>query len=366
MPDASSIAAPAPHLASDAVLDLLTRWLALGGMQQRAFLAMTEEISATSHLIEDSTATLTARFRDLARTAVAQAERVRGMAAIAREVEVGGTRMATTDVVAMVETAVVEAGEGLRRISGQAGAMVQALDTVVDDMGEVEKLVAEIEKINTKARYVALNAAIEAHRGDGVGDGSGGTGGAFKVIAHELKDLSLQTDAISRQVRERVGVIARSVHSAHQRLRGVAESGTGEESATRAQLDAVLAGLVAQNGAMTAVLDESSTASDEIAQTVSGLVTGAQFQDRASQHLAHVADALQAVGAMATGLGEETKAGVPGLPEPDEAAEHALIDRLLHGQTLSAVRRRFVDRLQGGRAELAVAEADAGGDVELF
>ena len=34
MPDASSIAAPAPHLASDAVLDLLTRWLALGGMQQ--------------------------------------------------------------------------------------------------------------------------------------------------------------------------------------------------------------------------------------------------------------------------------------------------------------------------------------------
>ncbi len=362
MPDASSIAAPAPHLASDAVLDLLTRWLALGGMQQRAFLAMTEEIGATSHLIEDSTATLTARFRDLARTAVAQAERVRGMAAIAREVEVGGTRMATTDVVAMVETAVVEAGEGLRRISGQAGAMVQALDTVVDDMVEVEKLVAEIEKINTKARYVALNAAIEAHRGDGVG----GTGGAFKVIAHELKDLSLQTDGISRQVRERVGVIARSVHSAHQRLRGVAESGTGEESATRAQLDAVLAGLVAQNGAMTAILDESSTASDEIAETVSGLVTGAQFQDRASQHLAHVADALQAVGAMATGLGEETRAGVPELPEPDAAAEHALIDRLLHGQTLSAVRRRFVDRLQGGQAELAVAEADAGGDVELF
>jgi methyl-accepting chemotaxis protein len=334
-------------------------------MQRRAFLAMTEEIGATSHLIEDSTATLTARFRDLARSAVAQAERVRGVAAIAREVEVGGTRMATTEVVAMVETAVVEAGEGLRRVSSQAGAMVQALDTVVEDMAEVEKLVSRIEEINTKARYVALNAAIEAHRGSAAGGGDG-TGGAFKVIAHELKDLSLQTDTISRQVHERVGVIARSVRAAHQRLRGVAASGGGEGDATRTQLDAVLAGLVAQNGAMTAVLAESSVASDEIAATVAGLVTGAQFQDRASQHLAHVADALEAVGAMVDGLGEETRAEVPALPEPDPAADLALVERLLHGQTLSAVRRRFVDRLQGGRAELAEAEAEAGGDVELF
>ncbi len=365
MPDAISIAVPPSHLDPDPLAELLGRWLALGGMQRRAFLAMTEEIGATSHLIEDSTATLTARFRDLARSAVAQAERVRGVAAIAREVEVGGTRMATTEVVAMVETAVVEAGEGLRRVSSQAGAMVQALDTVVEDMAEVEKLVARIEEINTKARYVALNAAIEAHRGDGAGGGDG-TGGAFKVIAHELKDLSLQTDAISRQVRERVGVIARSVRAAHQRLRGVAASGGGEGDATRTQLDAVLAGLVAQNGAMTAVLDESSAASDEIAATVAGLVTGAQFQDRASQHLAHVADALEAVGAMVDGLGEETRAEVPALPEPDPAANLALVERLLHGQTLSAVRRRFVDRLQGGRAELAEAEAEAGGDVELF
>lgn len=362
MPDASSIATPAPAPDLDPLHELLGRWLALGAMQRRAFLAMTEEIGATSGLIEDSTATLTARFRDLARSAVAQAERVRGMAAIAREVEVGGARMATTDVVAMVETAVVEAAEGLRRVSGQAGAMVQALDTVVADMAEVEKLVAKIEEINTKARYVALNAAIEAHRGDGAAGGGAG-GGAFKVIAHELKDLSLQTDAISRQVRERVGGIAGSVRAAHQRLRGVAGAGGGAESATRAQLDAVLAGLVAQNDAMTAILAESSAASDEIAETVAGLVTGAQFQDRASQHLAHVSDALEAVGAMVDRLGAETCEAAPGVAAPD-GADHVLIETLLEGQTLSAVRRRFLDRLEGGRSELA--EAEAAGDVELF
>ena len=356
MTDAASIALAESSPEPDPLHDLLGRWLALGAVQRRAFLAMTEEIGATSQLIEDSTATLTARFRDLARSAVAQAERVRGMAAIAREVEVAGARMATTDVVAMVETAVVEADEGLRRVSGQAGAMVQALDTVVADMAEVEKLVAKIEEINTKARYVALNAAIEAHRGEG-------SGGAFKVIAHELKDLSLQTDGISRQVRERVGAIAGSVRAAHQRLRGVAGSGGGSESATRAQLDAVLAGLGAQNDAMTAVLAESSAASDEIAGTVAGLVTGAQFQDRASQHLAHVSDALEAVGTMADSLGEATREAVPGVAAPD-GADHALIETLLAGQTLSAVRRRFLDRLEGGHS--ALAEADAAGDVELF
>lgn len=354
---------PADNAGADAdpaLVALLGRWLALGEVEHRAFQAMGDELALTSRLIEDSTAALTRRFQDLATAAGEQARRVLHVAEIAREVNIGGQRASTTEVVAVVEAAVVEAGAALRGVSEQAGTMVGALDSVVTDMTAVEKLVGTIEEINTKARYVALNAAIEANRG-------ASAGGTFKVIAHELKDLSLQTDSISRQVRERVSGIGGALRAAHQRLRDVAgaESARGDGGATRTRLAAVLEGLLAQNAAMTAVLEQTSDAAEEITATVAQLITSAQFQDRASQHLGHVADALSTMRDIAGALRAETRAAVPALSGHD-AVDQALVDRLLGQQTLSEVRRRFLDRLAGGETLASSAAEDSAGDVELF
>lgn len=361
----STLPSPPPRhdiaeaMANDAPLvALLGRWLALGEVERRAFLAMTEELTATSQLIEDSTGALMQRFQELAAAANRQARLVQDMAGIAREVDIGGRRAATTEVVKVVEDAVVEAGEGLRRVSGQAATMVQALDSVVADMADVETLAGKIEGINTKARYVALNAAIEANRGDSAG-------GTFKVIAHELKDLSLQTDTMSRQVRERIAAIAGAVRSAHQRLRDVAQGNASQDGNTQTQLGAVLAGLLAQNTAMTGVLAQTSQAADEIAAAVAGLVTGAQFQDRATQHLNHVSDALATARDVAGGLRDDTLAAVPALRAHD-AVDQEMIERLLGKQTLSSVRRRFIDRLVGSGTAAPPMARDATDDVELF
>lgn len=186
------------------------------------------------------------------------------------------------------------------------------------------------------------------------------------MIANELKDLSLQTDDMSRQVRARVAGIAAALGAAHQRLRDVAAarvSGDGREM--RGRLDAVLNGLLAQNQAMTAVLDQTAAAADEIATTVAHLVTGAQFQDRASQHLGHVSDALATMRNIAGGLRDDTNAMVPALRAHD-GLDQALIERLVRQQRLSAMRHRFLDNLVGTEAAAGVASHYAAGDVELF
>jgi len=342
------------------MVDLLARWLQLAAMERRAFAAITEELSDTSGLIERSTLDLSQRFRDLAAAAAAQTGRVQQIAAIAEMVDLGDRKLPTSDVVGIVETALVQATEGLQRVSGQAATMVHALDAVVADVAHVEQCVTKIEQINSMARYVALNAAIEANRG-------AAAGGTFKVIAHELKELSLQTDSISRQVRERVGGIASAIRQAHRRLRDVATGGTGDHEATRRQLDAVLAGLVTQNRDLGAVLAAATHASDDIASTIGQLIMGAQFQDRATQHLSHAADALAVIGDVASALREETCAAVP-MAQSHDVVDSALVDRLVGGQTLSAVRRRFLDRLAGGDAagETPEMEPEGAGDVELF
>jgi len=80
---------------------LLAQWVELGEIERRAFIAMTEEVTASSRLIEDSTVTLSAQFRHLAEAAESQTARVERVAAIARMIEVEGRPMPLAEATAI-------------------------------------------------------------------------------------------------------------------------------------------------------------------------------------------------------------------------------------------------------------------------
>jgi methyl-accepting chemotaxis protein len=351
---------PVPTTAGgdDALADLLRRWLELGEIERRAFLAMAEEVSQSSALIEQSTLDLSARFRELAAAAEAQTGRVRRVAALAEAVELPGERLPMSEAVRVVELALDRAIAALGEVAAQAGAMVQALDGVAAEVAGAEHCVSRIEAINKQARFVALNASIEAQRAEG-------SGGTFKVIAQELRDLAQETDKTSRLVRERIMAVTRGVAAAHRDLQAIATADRSAAAATRARLNQVLAALVAQNREVTAVVAEAAGASAEIGATIARLVTGAQFQDRTTQHLTHVIEALGALGEATEALQGETRRTLPG-DLPQGAPDPALLARMLERQTLSAVRQRFLARLLDDRATVPEAAPDSGGDIELF
>ncbi|TPG51570.1 hypothetical protein EAH89_20255 [Roseomonas nepalensis] len=350
--------AEAPTRAAEpAVLDLLGRWLELGEIERRAFRAMTEELTATAGLIETSTADLSHRFRDLAEAAEAQSARVQRIAGIAKTIDVGAEAVPLTEATRFVESALGEAIGALGEVSGQAARMAQALERVSGEVDGAEQCVSRIETINKQARFVALNAAIEAQRAEGAG-------GTFKVIAHELKDLAKETDATSRLVRERIVAVARGVRAAHAELRDLAGTDRSAQEAMRTRLDGVLQGMIAQGRALESVLDEAVASSADIEGTVSRLITGAQFQDRANQHLTHLKEAIEALGEATESLQGDTRAAVPALAT-GTGVDAALLSRMLDRQSLSSVRQRFLARLLDD-ASAAPEENDAGGDIELF
>lgn len=352
-----AVPTPPPVDPSESAFGLLVRWLQLGEVERRAFLAMVDEINASSALIETSMLDLCARFRDLAGAATAQTARVERVAEIARTVDLHGKAIPIAEATGLVAEALREAIEGLRAASSQAATTVTALESMDRDVRDAEDCVKRIETINTKARFVALNAMIEANRAEG-------SPGAFQVIANEIKELSQETNSTSALVRDKIASIAVAVRTARQQLRSIAATDHSERDALNARLLAVLDGLTLQNRSLTDVLQEAVAASGDIDRTVSRLITGAQFQDRATQQLSHVSNAIEVLADISAGLRRETQAAVPGL-DGDTEIESGMIDRLLGGQTLSAVRRRFFQRL-GDDAAPHVAEVDAGGDIELF
>ena len=348
---------PAAHHATTPVAELLGRWLELGEIDRRAFVAMAEELTTSAGLIEQSTIDISARFRDLATMAEAQTDRVQRVAGLAKSIEVEGQELPLVEATGLVGAALVQGIETLAKVAEQASVMARALDEVTAEVEGAEQCVARIDAINKQARFVALNAAIEAQRAEGAG-------GTFKVIAKELKDLSLETDSTSRLVRQRIGAVGRGVRGAHAELQGIAGADRSIQARTRGRLEAVLAGMVAQNGALSAVLSEALEASGQMAGTVRQLITGAQFQDRTTQHLSHVRDALEALGEATEALQRDTRAAEPSLAGKT-GVDAALLERMLARQSLSSVRQRFLTRLLDDRA-VKDEHDGAAGDVELF
>jgi methyl-accepting chemotaxis protein len=227
------------------------------------------------------------------------------------------------------------------------------------DIVEVEHCATRIDAINRQARFVALNASIEAQRADG-------SGGTFKVIAHELRDLSQATDAASQMVRERIGSVARAIRTAHADLMAIGGTDVSDYAATRHQLDAILTGMADRTNALEDVLSEAMAASADVSGTIARLVTGIQFQDRTNQHLTHVIGTVESLGEAIESLQHHTRQSVPRLARPIQLNSE-LLHRLVEQHTLGGVRERFLTHLLDKPPEAATQPAEpVSGDVELW
>jgi methyl-accepting chemotaxis protein len=342
--------------------DLLERWLALGELDRRAFLVMTRELTGSCTDLEASVVSLSTRFQELAASAQAQVGRVQAIVEAAQSIEANGKRIQLSDATRFIEDVLVKVIDTVLAVSKHAMRMVYALEDVAKDVDGAEKCVTQIHTINKQTRFLALNAAIEARR-------AGANGAAFEVIAHEIKELAKDTDRTAKDVSERIGSVAAGVRRGHAVLQEIATIDMSEHIIAKDQLDALLTGIVAQNETFRTILADAMTASTDLSATIGPLIVSLQFQDRVTQHLTHVIDALAVLQQASSELQEETRGAIPGRFEGTIDAEW--VRRIVDQQTLGAVRQRFLAQLlsdnPGDPGELPAMEAEAANDdIELF
>ncbi|MBL8699077.1 MAG: hypothetical protein JNK67_11930 [Alphaproteobacteria bacterium] len=357
------VATAAPETAAPAIdpllADLVRRWQGLSATHRKVIHAVCSEIGTTSQLVETKVVDLSRQFRDLANSAMAQSQKLNEVIEATAKVRCGDSEVETAEVIQVIDGRLGSLMSQIVQTSKHSVKVVYSLDDVVGDLGQVEQLIADVERINKQTNLLALNARIEAAR-------AGEAGKGFGVVAHEVQELSKSMNAIANRMRSGIGQVASGIRSSHAAVRESANVDMTDLIVAREEIVKLMQALIEQYKGLTETVAGAMEISRESSALISRSVVDMQFQDRATQRLQNVVDALSTLQAALESM-QETSASSSGLPDgtPDEAWLRSLISQ----RSLGEMRERFIAAmLLDGVAppEAAPAAAADSGDVELF
>lgn len=342
---------------SEAIAEILQRWLNLSELERRAFGAACREVSLTSDLVEASATSISDGFKRLAGLADAQSEDIEAVIDAARSIKIDGENRTLEEVTLLVGTTLQDVVSAILTLSKYAMTMVYALDDVMEKVVKSEGAVTQIEAINQQTRYLALNALIEAAN-------AGERGRGFAVVASEVRTLSRTTDNVASTIRAEIGGVARGVRTSHAILKEIATLDMTRHFAAQERLGTIMVALTQQNQSFNANLKANVGRSRDIAALVGGLVMDLQFQDRAAQSLSHVTHTLAVLGESITDLQSLTlQTGLVSEIGMDQVS----LARIQSRHTLAEVRDRFAVMVAGEPdGAVAMPGPDGSGSVELF
>lgn len=191
------------------------------------------------------------------------------------------------------------------RDSDVCSNLVARMASLKTDMGQIVHALADVDRISFGNTILALNAKIEAaHLGQ--------HGQSFDLVAQEISVQAARSEELTEGIR---GTITRLAEDVRIALCSIGELACADHAAiTTLQLQTrkALDDLEQTHGAMQQSLGASGVRNEALAESIVGAVQSLQFQDRVSQQIGHIVEALESMQqSMLASLGErDTSAAV--------------------------------------------------------
>ncbi len=161
----------------------------------------------------------------------------------------------------------------------------QELQSLSEGTDNLKAMAEGVQQIASQTNLLALNAAIEAARAGEVGRG-------FAVVADEVRSLSVQSGTTGKQITETINHFTAKVENTlNLSTQAMAEETKLEESGSNIIKD-VLSSLEIVTQGMAQSSDILQSESEGIVIEINDILVSLQFQDRTSQILEHVHNAL--------------------------------------------------------------------------
>jgi len=232
-----------------------------------------------------------------------------------------------------------------------AMGVVDDMDNLSGQFDRILPILSEIEAIAKQTNLLALNAAIEAAR-------AGEAGRGFAVVADEVRNLSVRTNAFSAEIRQNVTQIQSTVSVAVDGIRIIASNDMNHALGSKQAVQSMMSALSNLNNRTGEVLGDLGVSGAELERKVNETVTCLQFQDMTSQLLGTSSARIAGLQA-AMGEGAARFDAALGRVGDDREVASLVIDA-------EAELGRVLDSLQTTARRTVEQKSMSSGDVELF
>lgn len=193
----------------------------------------------------------------------------------------------------------LQSTESVQRVSGEIGAVAQAMETLTSEMSlledrsrQVGTVAAVIKEIADQTNLLALNAAIEAAR-------AGEQGRGFAVVADEVRKLAERTSQATVEIDQMVTAMRQSSEGAKQKVYATntsVKTGVGLVDVALKHISQIEMSMNEVKNKTLEIRDaaaEQSVATEEMAKSAEKLSDRAQRGDAEIQHAHHVIKSLE-------------------------------------------------------------------------
>jgi len=282
------------------------------------------------------------RMVECARASVAQASQLMGAGGVGDGPAGGVEAMLATSRKTLEELLVriVEDGQVCTKL-------VERMDSLERDMQKIVRTLADVDRISFGNTILALNARIEAvHVGE--------RGQGFELIAQELWTQARRSEEITEGIRGTIRQLAGDAKEAMAEIGSMACADRSRIAALQQEVREALDRFEGAHADMQRSLAEAGERSETLSGEIARAVQTMQFQDRVSQRIEHIVEALESMQAAISQPLD--RAAPPGGAAPPSAAASLLAN----SYTMDAERAVHAAVLGGAPA------ADSLSEVEIF
>lgn len=248
---------------------------------QREMDGLRSEDEQIRALVQDAVVKLTESFSGLRQQSQEQNDLVTGLTSSMESHVDGGDgteerRVNIREFVMETDKILQSFVDHIITVSRQSMAMVHHIDDISSQMQLVEKYLAQINGIAELTKVLSLNARIVAAR-------AGRSGGAFSVVATEVRKLASASREVSSLISSVVETTSVHVRSVRGVVKEMASKDMSFAMAAKGRVDSMMAEVSEIDRYTGEVLQQVAGLTEEISRNVGLAILSLQFEDMVTQ-----------------------------------------------------------------------------------